>query len=138
MKIEPFKMEVTPEQSRQVQEIVFRNGGRWKSGLDTVQYEDAPFLYFNDNTLQKDEKRSRNFFEGFRLPLITFADFMSRYGGAETPTHTQFDTMRKIVTIAEEAHKNGDAVLCSVLLDALSDYLTHVKYDEVLESGKNE
>lgn len=135
MKVEPFKMEVTPDQSRQVQEIIFRNGGSWRSGLDTVQYEDSPFLYFEDGTLQKDGKHSRDFFEGYRLPQITFADFMSRYGGAQT---TQFDIMRKIATIAEDAHKNGEAELCGVLLDALSDYLTHVKYDEVLENGKNE
>jgi len=122
MKIEPFKMEVTPEQSRQVQEIIFRNGGSWMSGLSTIKHEDSPFLNFEDSTLAKDEEDDRVFFEGDGLPLITFAEFMARYGGAEM---TQFDIMRKIITIAEEAHENGEAGLCSVLLDTLSDYIIH-------------
>lgn len=126
MKIEPFKMEVTPEQSRQVQEILFRNWGEWNSGDAYVQHEEEPFLFFSGKYLQFITKLSRSYFEDGRPePQITFADFMARYGGAQITTPTQFDTMRKIVTIAEEAHENGETGLCSVLLDALADYISN-------------
>lgn len=124
MKIEPFKMEVTPEQSRQVQEIVFRNGGRWPKGGPAIKHTDRPYLcYDSDNDLQFVARENRSHFDNGRPePLITFADFMARYGGAQT---TQFDIMRKIVNIAEEAHENGETGLCSFLLDALADYISN-------------
>lgn len=118
MKIEPFKIEVTPEQSRQVQEIVFRNGYAWHSGSRAVMNEQFKCLFFGDDALTV----SNSIHSVAGLPLITFADFMARYGGAQT---TPFDTMRKIVTIAEDAHKDGEAGLCSVLLDALADYISN-------------
>src|SRR5690554_581286 len=124
MKIEPFKMEVTPEQSRQVQEIVFRNGGEWASGDKTEQNTQYPFLvYDKDNELRFGDKGPNSSYDNRPEPQITFADFMSRYGGEPHPT--QFDNMRKIVTIAEDAHKNGDSELSGILLDALSDYIIH-------------
>lgn len=133
MKIEPFKMEVTPEQSRQVQEIIFRNGGSWSESGPVIKHTYHPYLCYNsDKDVQFVRRENRSDFDNNRPePLITFADFMARYGGAQTP---QFDIMRKIVTIAEDAHKNGEVELCGVLLDALSDYLIRVKYDEVLEN----
>lgn len=118
MKIEPFKMEVTPEQSRRVQEIVFRNGYAWYGGSRAVMNEQFKCLFFEDDTLTV----SNSIHSVAGLPIITFADFMARYGGAET---TPFDIMRKIVTIAEAVHKNDDIELCYVLLDALADYISN-------------
>ena len=43
--IKDIKLEVTPEQSRKVQEICFSKGIVWGSIGNTVGYTDAPILY---------------------------------------------------------------------------------------------
>ncbi|MDX9799375.1 MAG: hypothetical protein RBT05_11020 [Bacteroidales bacterium] len=45
MKIEPFKMKVTPEQSKKVQKILFAHGCHWYGHLKEVQCETEPYLY---------------------------------------------------------------------------------------------
>jgi len=45
-----IKMQVNPEQSRKVQEIVFANGGMWSGTSKTVRYTEAPFLYLKEGS----------------------------------------------------------------------------------------
>ena len=40
-----IKLKVTPEQSRKVQEIAFKNGVYWLTNRNAVSYENRPYLY---------------------------------------------------------------------------------------------
>ena len=40
-----IKLKVTPEQSRKVQEIAFKNGVYWLTNRNVVSYENKPYLY---------------------------------------------------------------------------------------------
>ena len=40
-----IKLKVTPEQSRKVQEIAFKNGVYWPTNGNVVSYENKPYLY---------------------------------------------------------------------------------------------
>ena len=40
-----IKLKVTPEQSRKVQEIAFKNRVYWLSNRNVVSYENKPYLY---------------------------------------------------------------------------------------------
>ena len=46
--IKDIKLEVTPEQSRKVQEICFSKGIVWGAVTTSVQYTEAPYLYIGD------------------------------------------------------------------------------------------
>jgi len=51
MKIKEFKMRVNPEQSRKVQEVLFKNGYSWNAGQTEVINTESKFLYFIDGSL---------------------------------------------------------------------------------------
>lgn len=49
--IQPFKMKVTPEQSRIVQETIFENGGSWDDGDKNVHSVYGRFFTFKNKEL---------------------------------------------------------------------------------------
>lgn len=85
MKIEPFKMRVTPEQSRRVQEVIFENGGKWRNGKTTVIRPDFPCLAFD---LRGDGDGISGWSDPFigpptfldaEVPEITYYEFINKY-----------------------------------------------------------
>lgn len=79
MEIQNFKMRVTPEQSRIVQQMLFNNGCQWESGSKKVINTDKPFLYLEDESIQFDQTYSGAFYNNYNLPELTFQEFFDRY-----------------------------------------------------------
>ena len=68
MEIQNFKMRVTPEQSRIVQQTLFNNGYKWKDSSTKVALEQKTVLCLENCIKWTDEER----FEGKYLPELTF------------------------------------------------------------------
>ncbi|MGD9679446.1 MAG: hypothetical protein AB7V16_13985, partial [Vulcanibacillus sp.] len=79
MEIKPFKMKVTPEQSRIVQQTLFSNNYTWFSGDTTIKNLSSPYLYFYEDTLRQTEDFQESFFIEHELPELTFQEFFDRY-----------------------------------------------------------
>ena len=80
MEIQNFKMRVTPEQSRIVQQTLFNNGYGWHSGSKTIQTENSPYLFFDEDfSLGHTDDGTDVFFSNHRLPELTFQEFFDRY-----------------------------------------------------------
>ena len=79
MKIKPFKMKVTSEQSRIVQQTLFSNNYMWFTGDTTITNLSSPHLYFYEDTLRQTEDFQESFFIEHELPEITFQEFFDRY-----------------------------------------------------------
>ena len=47
MKTIRIKVQVTPEQSKAIQEAIFKKGGSWASGNAYVKHQSYPFLIIN-------------------------------------------------------------------------------------------
>ena len=74
MEISNFKMVVTPEQSRIVQEFLFRNGYGWATGVDGVKNTDKPVLCFDEELMWSE---SIDTFGEYNE--ITFEQFKEKY-----------------------------------------------------------
>lgn len=79
MEIKPFKMRVTPEQSRIVQQTLFSNNYTWFSGDTDIKHISSPHLYFYEDTLRQTEDFQKSFFIEHELPELTFQEFFDRY-----------------------------------------------------------
>ena len=76
-KLEPFKIRVTPKESRIVQETMISNGKTWFGGDANVKNTEKPFLIYYDNTFAYGNV---NFgFDDEIHPEITFSQFKSIY-----------------------------------------------------------
>lgn len=76
--MENFKIKVTPEQSKTVQEILFRHGVSWAIRGKNVSHTDVKYLYCDENILL-----GRSFKYSFLKspnPELTFEHFMRKYG----------------------------------------------------------
>ncbi len=74
--MEDFKIKnLTPEQSRVIQETVFKSGGEWISGDKKLRFARMLFLSKNRLSTIKDS----NYFEKQNLPEITFEEFERKY-----------------------------------------------------------
>lgn len=79
MEIQNFKMRVTPEHSRIVQQTLFNNGCQWESGGKKVINTDKHFLYLEDKNIQFDASYLDDFYNNYNLPELTFQEFFDRY-----------------------------------------------------------
>lgn len=79
MEIKPFKMRVTPEQSRIVQQTLFNNNHTWFSGDTTIKNLSSPHLYFYEDILRQTENFQEDFFVTHELPELTFQEFFDKY-----------------------------------------------------------
>jgi hypothetical protein len=81
--IEPFRMIVTPEQSAKVQTFLFENGYKWKGGEITVSHTDINAISFEYKLITTYDLYPDNesiFYSDTHLPLITFEQFIEKYG----------------------------------------------------------
>lgn len=74
-----FKIQVTPEQSKIVQEILFGYGIYWVSRTRSIICLDAPYLFVENGKISQCSKRQRDYFENHRLPEITLNEFFAEY-----------------------------------------------------------
>lgn len=83
MKIDSFKIIVDPEQSKIVQEIIFKNGYSWVSGSIKVHNIDYNCLFFY-NGFRKNRDIGLTYSDDINtsedLQLITFEEFIDNYG----------------------------------------------------------
>jgi len=77
MEIEPFKIKVTPEQSRIVQEVLFANGIRWCGSACSVTHTDKRYLLMIDNLIGWCELDSYYSEDG--ISELTFEQFQELY-----------------------------------------------------------
>ena len=80
-KLEPFKIRVTPEESRVVQEVLFENGYEWGLNGRNVVNTEQPFLLIDmdDDLICYMKDGCDNQFCNLREPEITFSQFKSIY-----------------------------------------------------------
>jgi hypothetical protein len=75
------KMQVTPDLSRRIQEIVFANGGSWCSKSKKIDYIEKEYLYLTDNSLSFGNVYS--IFSMDRKKEISPYDFIASQGQQE-------------------------------------------------------
>lgn len=87
MEISNFKMAVTPEQSRIVQEFLFKNGYGWNTAkkYQEIKYLDHRYLYLEYNYISCGN--SAECFSEQELPELTFEEFKEKY--MKEPLNTQ-------------------------------------------------
>ena len=78
MKIEPFKMKVTPEQSKRVQEILFKNGYSWTGDDTSISMLWRTHLYFRGKFLFCGQS-TEWFKDVHELSEITYQEFIDKY-----------------------------------------------------------
>lgn len=78
MNIENFKIVVTPEQSKVVQEVLFKNGYKWRNGSNKIGNLTGHYLIFDKvdyglswNTISE--------FQVYPVPELTFEEFKQKY-----------------------------------------------------------
>lgn len=80
MKIQEFKMKVTPEQSEQVQKILFDNGCSWASGDTSIINTESPFIFFWGYEWQNLSKSDNiDTFNSSESKELSFKKFMNLY-----------------------------------------------------------
>jgi len=94
MKIAPFKMRVTPEQSKRVQELLFKNGYKWFATVGPESQEvdkiSSPYLFFDMGegervpslthlTIDNSERYNRRYFEGNKNHELMYFNFIKLY-----------------------------------------------------------
>ena len=80
MEIKPFKMRVTPEQSRIVQQTLFNNGYKKCYGDEIyIPKEPKTFIYLNKDGNFTANNSDKNYFTYNILPELTFQEFFNRY-----------------------------------------------------------
>ena len=57
-----YKVRVTPEQSREIQELVFGLGGKWNGGTDWVVNEISPVLYVTSGLVMTCDSKVQEYF----------------------------------------------------------------------------
>ena len=77
MKIKEFKMRVNSEQSKKVQEVLFKNGYSWNVGQTEAINTESKFLYFIDGSLFHG-KFKQGYGNHFNTKL-TFEQFIKKY-----------------------------------------------------------
>lgn len=96
MKIEPFKIKVTPEQSKIVQEVLFKNGYAWKDRTIYMHDTKVPYLYLDNNGMITYGYNTTVFYRHQESEL-TFEQFKQKYMQPENelvisiPTGMQID-----------------------------------------------
>jgi len=85
MKILPFKIKVTPNQSAQIQEVLFTNGYAWNGGDKLVHnINTSKLLYFSNNILTCGNMIAH--FDQHPGTEITFEQFKNLYMNANVET----------------------------------------------------
>ena len=78
-----YKIAVTPEQSKEIQKICFKNGINWANGSDTILHIYSNYLYIDvDNMLIK-KGLDYKLFASDNKEKINAEDFIKKYGSCD-------------------------------------------------------
>ena len=141
MKIEPFKMKVTPEQSKKVQKILFAHGCYWYGHLKVVQCETEPYLYLNSDkeisfgTTEEYFKRQKDIKELTYEEFIELYDFElpEKWYVRLTPENTEVinEWKQKINPFSEPAGAFGNKfVTYKGFNTAYKSYYTEITFEQ--------
>ena len=87
-----IKIRVTPEQSKRVQEICFKNNIAWH-GVKAFNHSIRPYIYVYENTLGYDCKESRKYFNDHANIEIDADLFIRTDGTCEEDKYRMIDTI---------------------------------------------
>ncbi len=76
--MESFKIKVTPEQSKIVQEEMFKREYQWFVYNTCVSFTNRPFIFFHSNG-RIYHSNSQDLFVADELPELTFEEFEAKY-----------------------------------------------------------
>lgn len=72
-------MKVTPKQSKQVQELCFRNGFKWKDGTTAIKHTKEKCLFLQNGEITYLNSHLKSF-EDKNIEEITPEEFLKKYG----------------------------------------------------------
>lgn len=106
-----IKIRVTPEQSKKIQEICFKNGISWGFTSNKIVFTDEPFLFINkDATLDFTDKDSELFFNTDSMEEVS-AEFFIRTNGtcieSESTTESKPSEELQPKTLSEYLKENN-------------------------------
>jgi len=108
--ITEVKMEVTPDLSERVQEIVFANGGRWSNSIISnkdVQHLDYTYLFIdNEKTLTCGN--IKDLFEKEKFKEVSVYDFIVSRGAQEWLPKYNEEAFKKLTDCI-----NGRSISCN-------------------------
>ncbi len=76
-----YKMKVTPEESRRVQECAFKHGYKWNGGDTRVSCTDSTFLYFGEKKIITQSSGNETYFfthKNIRISPQAFIDLLEK------------------------------------------------------------
>lgn len=94
-----IKMRVTPEQSKRVQEICFKNGICWIVGRNIIQYENKKYLYLSDKYITFGD--TYEYFEEHDVKEIDADLFIRTNGTCEEESTLNDDDITRILKASE-------------------------------------
>ena len=74
-----FKIQVNPEQSRIVQEEMFKRGHKWYSGSTTIILLNSPYLFICNEDKDIVKTENDKYFAEHNYPELTFEQFKQQY-----------------------------------------------------------
>jgi hypothetical protein len=133
MNIENFKIRTTPEQSKIVQEVLFKNGYKWFGGSDQVKlYDEASVLCFDGELTWSSTLSTKR-----KYPVLTFYEFKQKYMKKEKEEDFFERAYKSLCKMQQAKNKNyGESAL-----KPLDIFAKHHSYgsrlDEKLARVKN-
>lgn len=95
-----IKMRVTPEQSKRVQEICFKNGICWIVGRNIIQCENKKYLYLSDEYITFGD--TYEYFEEHDVKEIDADLFIRTNGTCEEESTLNDDDITRILKASED------------------------------------
>lgn len=87
MKITPFKMQVTPAQSKRIQKILFENGYGWYVYGGHIRNTYCPYIHlwrgYEEEVSTLTTLESVTSFNNSTQPELTFGEFMKLYDNSK-------------------------------------------------------
>jgi hypothetical protein len=101
-----YKIAVTPELSKEIQKICFKNGIIWSYCGDTVSHINSKYLYIDIDDMLIREGSDCELFDTNNKEKINAEDFIKKYGSGSTPINVDRD-IPKNRTICKTVYKQG-------------------------------
>ena len=136
-----IKIRVTPEESKQVQEICFANGIGWWNNCEKVEYAEMPYLIIRDKRLYYKDKMQFSEYSGYFEQEISAELFIRTNGTCieETPEQELNQNINKEETMEKNEVKIYADVKEYLIAKGLYERVLHIDWDlEVVYAEFNE
>ncbi len=130
------KIQVTPEESKLIQEICFKNGVTWRDGSKNVDLIDKPYLYIFDNKVMGFGSNQSYFNTSSELE-IKATDFILTEGTMDFEKYNiRKYTHGKSFEIIESTPSNtGFIDSLNKIYEKYQNHSIEVKYDTTINDG---